>query len=397
MSLPSSAQKMIGLVRGSAIETPFIVLDDERIVANYRAVKTAFGEDMEIFFAVKANNHPLAIAAVDRCGGNFDVASGGEIRQLLALGIDGSRVTFSNPVKNGADIAFAHANGVCLFAADTDDEITKLARFAPGSRVIFRVAVDNTGSGWPLAGKFGADEAETVRLIDAANAAGLVPAGLTFHVGSQCESTKNWRTAIERCAVIRKAAAVRGIVLDIINLGGGLPSPSYARTGVPLLRDIADEVRAALAQHLPDVRRFMIEPGRFIVADAGIYVASVICRATRAGKKMLFLDGGIFQGLMEAYEGFWYPIECLTGGRVPAGMETVSLVGSTCDSVDVIAETITLPALEVGDRIVFACAGAYTNSYQEYNGFPFPHVHSAAGLLAPQMHPAAAFSAAGKK
>jgi ornithine decarboxylase len=382
MALPSSAHGMIDLIRGSDIETPLIVIDDERIAENYREVRAAFGEDMEIFFAVKANNHPLAIAAIDGCGGNFDVASAGEIRQLLAAGIDGSRVTFSNPVKRGSDIAFAFASGVRIFAADTDDEIVKLAAFAPGCRVIFRVAVDNAGSGWPLAGKFGADEAETVRLIDATKAAGLVPAGLTFHVGSQCENVKNWEHAIERCATVWRDAAAKGITLDTLNLGGGLPSPSYNRAAAPSLKEIADAVRAAIARLLPAAPRLMIEPGRFLVADAGIYVASVTGRATRAGKKMLFLDGGIFQGLMEAYEGFWYPVECLTGNRVPAGMETVTLVGSTCDSVDVVAESITLPALEVGDRIVFACAGAYTNSYQEYNGLPFPHVYSAAGVPA---------------
>ncbi len=370
----------------AGLQTPCILLDEARIASNYASLNSAFGEGVEIFFAVKANNHPLAIRAVERAGGSFDIASAGELEQLLGLGIDASRVTFSNPMKIPADIDFAHGKGVTLFAADTVDEIEKLAVRAPGARVYIRVEVDNTGSGWPLAGKFGATEAEAVPLLALAASKGLVPYGLTFHVGSQCDHLSSWRAALEKCSRIWKASAEQGMPLTLLNLGGGIPA-RYQKD-VPPVDEIGTAVLAWIKELMPDANRVFIEPGRYLVAEAGVFVTSVIGRAVRNGKKKVFLDASVFTGLMEAYETFWYPTEVLrldaSGNLVTPGdeTETVALLGPTCDSVDVITAGIALPRIEVGDRIAFYTAGAYTNSYEGYNGYAFPAVHAAAGLLA---------------
>ncbi|HTM69171.1 MAG TPA: type III PLP-dependent enzyme, partial [Candidatus Binatia bacterium] len=336
------------LAREKKLKTPFILLDEERIAANYRAVAEAFGPDIGIFFAVKANNHPLALHAIEKCGGNFDVASAAELSLLCDMGIEGSRVTFSNPVKVPDDVAYAHERGVRLFAFDSDDEIPKIAAFAPGAQLCVRLAVDNTGSGWPLSGKFGVNDDEAVRLLMKAKEAGLEPVGTTFHVGSQCENVRNWRSAVEHCAHVWKKAAAAGVKLSVLNLGGGLPAPY--RQGLPTVAEIGGEATRAIRELLPEASRVMIEPGRFLVADAGVFVASVIGRAVRNGEKKIYLDAGVFNGLMETYETFWYPVQCLTKGA-PAHKELVSLVGPSCDSIDVIVKDIELPALGVGDRV----------------------------------------------
>jgi len=372
-----SQAKQLEIASEKKLKTPFILLEEERVVENFRTVVDAFGDDVGVYFAVKANNHPLVLHAIEKCGGSFDVASAVELQGLCSLGIDGRRVTFSNPVKIPEDIAFAYDHGVRLYAFDSEDEIEKLAKNAPGSELCVRLSVDNTGSGWPLAGKFGVNDDEAVSLLLKAKEAGLKPVGTTFHVGSQCENVRNWRSAVDRCAHVWKKAAEAGLRLTTLNLGGGLPAPY--KEGLPTIAEIGKEAKAAIKELLPEAERVMIEPGRFLVADAGLFVASVIGRAIRNGEKKIYLDAGLFNGLMEAYEAFWYPVECLTCA-VPARKEIVTLVGPTCDSVDVIVKDIELPALEVGDRVVFRVAGAYTNSYECYNGFPYPAVHSAAGL-----------------
>jgi ornithine decarboxylase len=370
----------------AGLQTPCILLDENRIASNYASLKAAFGDSVEIFFAMKANNHPIAVRAVEKSGGSFDIASAGELSDLLRQGIDATRITFSNPMKVPDDIDYAHSMGVTLFAADTVDEIEKLAVRAPGSRVYIRIEVDNTGSGWPLAGKFGASEAEAVLLLALAKERGLVPYGLTFHVGSQCDHLQSWRAALEKCSRIWNAAAAQGIPLTLLNLGGGFPA--HYLVEVPSIEDIGASVMAWIHELVPDAKRVFVEPGRSLVAEAGVFVTSVIGRAVRGGKKKIFVDASVFTGLMEAYETFWYPTEVLrfdsSGNQVPVGeeLESVALLGPTCDTVDIITDDIRLPKVEVGDKIVFYVAGAYTNSYEGYNGYKFPVVHSVVGMLA---------------
>lgn len=364
--------------RATRFATPFLVVDEDRVRANAARLRSAFRDRAEIFFAVKANNHPVVLQTLRDAGCGFDVASAREMLQLVALGVPGSRMAFSNPVKVPDHIDIAYKNGVRLYACDTDEEIEKLAQRAPGSEIYIRIAVDNTGSAWPLAGKYGVEQEEALGLMDRAAAKGLVPVGLTFHVGSQCENMDNWRAALRQCAPIWAAAGARGHAMRLLDLGGGLPAP-YAEEPYPL-ETLGQEVGALVEAHFPGSPRLIIEPGRFLVADAGAFVASVIGRATRRGKKLVYLDAGLFNGLMEAYEVFWYPVECLHEGRQEAEEETVTLVGPTCDSVDEIVDAIRLPRLAVGDRVAFLCAGAYTNSYEAYNGFEFPQVLTAAAL-----------------
>jgi ornithine decarboxylase len=350
--------------------TPYLLLDLDRVRANVHRLQTAFSAlRPTLYYAVKANSDPRVLSLLRDLGCGFDVASINEIRSLQALGIPGSDITFSATVKIPSHIEEAHARGIDRFAFDSPTEVDKLAHLAPGSRVVLRLEVPHEGSCWPLAGKFGVPHTDAPALLEYAQRNGLQPYGLTFHVGSQCLRPQSWLDAIELCGRVWQEARSQGIELRLLNLGGGLPA-RYTED-VPNVGDIgALASRAALRTFGPDVE-YAFEPGRSLVADAGTLVTSVIGKATRGGKRWVFVDLSIYAGLLEVIGGWSYPMRTAKDHQP---RQRVTLAGPSCDSTDVLAEDVALPELEVGDRLELLTAGAYTTSYQSYNGLAFPDI-----------------------
>ncbi len=126
-------------------------------------------------------------------------------------------------MKKTASIARAHRLGISLFAFDSEEELRKIARAAPGSRVYCRLMVANDGADWPLSRKFGTSSEEAIRLLPLAATLGLVPYGVSFHVGSQQTEPRAYADAIAEAAVVFESLAARGLTLAFLNLGGGLP------------------------------------------------------------------------------------------------------------------------------------------------------------------------------
>jgi ornithine decarboxylase len=281
---------------------------------------------------------------------------------------------YSSPVKVPGHIAEAHRLGVDRFALDSPTEVDKLAQHAPGARVLIRLEVPQTGSKLPLDRKFGVPADDAVELLRSARAAGLKPYGLTFHVGSQCTQPSTWADAIDVCRWAWQGAARAGIELRMINLGGGLPS-RYTED-VPTVAEIGGEVtRRVFGRFGPNVE-YAIEPGRFLVADAGTIVTTVIGKAERHGRRWVYVDLSIYGGLLEVRDGWSYPFET-TKDHLPRTRTT--LAGPTCDSTDVLATDADLPELEVGDRVYIRTTGAYTTAWRRFNGFGFPAVIAASG------------------
>jgi ornithine decarboxylase len=353
--------------------TPRLELDLKRVATNARELKRAFAAlNPTLYYAVKANNDPRVLETVRDASCGFDVASIYEIRQLQELGVHGSDITFSATVKIPSHVAEAFARGVDRFAFDSPTELEKLARLAPGSRVTVRIEVPNEGSAWPLAAKFGVPHSDAAALLDYARSLGLRPYGVTFHVGSQCVRADSWLKAIDLCGRVWSGARERGIRLEMVNLGGGLPAHYIER--VPSAEHIGEIAsRAALRTFGRDVE-YAFEPGRSMVADAGTLVTSVIGKAVRHGRTWVFVDLSIYAGLLEVIGGWSYSIRT-PRDHLPKGH--VTLAGPSCDSTDVLAEDVMLPELEVGDEIELLTAGAYTTSYERYNGLAFPRIEYA--------------------
>ncbi len=353
--------------------TPYIVIDLNIVRQRYAALRRLL-PDATIYYAVKANPVVPVVAALAALGANFDIASEGELRRCREAGVTADRLSFGNTIKRDHEIADAVATGVGLFAFDSETELDKLARNAPGSRVFCRLLIENRGAEWPLSRKFGCEAHMAADLLIAARDRGLCPVGVSFHVGSQQTDPGAWPHAIGHAAWVFRACAHRGLGLELLNLGGGLPA--HYRAAVPPLEAYVDAIESGLSREFGASRpSLLIEPGRYLVGDAGTLRAQVLLIARKSPhehERWVYLDAGRFNGLPETEaERIHYPLRTPRDGS-PCG--TVILAGPTCDSSDILyrRHPYELPLeLQVGDQVEFLSAGAYTASYAavEFNGF----------------------------
>jgi ornithine decarboxylase len=353
-------------------------MDLDQVERAYHDLRAALPE-ARVHYAMKCNPDQPVLGRLHRLGASFEIASAAELNDLIAVGVHPSTVLFSNPVKVPAHVRTTWAAGVDRFAFDSDAELDKLAEHAPGASVYVRLATTGADSGVPSEGKFGVDPAEAVRLMRRAVTLGLRAYGITFHVGSQMTDPSAWDRPIERCAAVLSDLLADGIRLTMLDLGGGFP----ARYGedVPELPRYAKHIRSAVDENLPYPVDLIVEPGRALVAEAGVMVSTVIGIARRAGRQWAHLDVGAFNGVMEALETgnrLRYPIE---DSRCSTTRTMFHLTGPTCDSQDTVLFDVPMSAdLAVGDRVRIGVTGAYTTAYASgFNGFDVPSVHYVGG------------------
>ncbi|MEP7055850.1 MAG: type III PLP-dependent enzyme [Actinomycetota bacterium] len=356
-------------------ETPFLVTDLATVKSRYEEFVSAFAGRVEAHYAVKCNPSAPVLAALHQAGAGFEIASAYELRLAMKAGASAETVLYSNPVRPAAHLRFAAELGLRYYVIDGPGELQKVARAAPGSAVIARIRVDDGGSRFPLSSKFGAEPEIAYRLLRQAPRLGLVPAGLTFHVGSQSTDSTSWARAVEQCGEVMVLLAEQGIELELLDIGGGFPAT--VGSDVPTLQEIAEPTLAAIEALPVRVRRVLAEPGRALVADAGVLAATVIGRERRAGRVWVYLDVGAYNGLMEAAQtgGRWpFPLRTSRDDDRTAGRLHCTLTGPTCDSSDTILVKADLPdTIEEGDRVYIGSAGAYSLSYTaSFNGFNAP-------------------------
>ncbi|AAC06904.1 type III PLP-dependent enzyme [Aquifex aeolicus] len=350
-------------------KTPVLLMDIQGVKKKYLEVKYHFPE-FNVYYAVKANDDESVIRALVEVGAGFEVASSQELEKVLRLGGKIEKVISSNPVKPPEFIEFAYQKGVRTFAVDSITEVKKIKDIAPRSKVYVRIAVPNEGSDWPLSRKFGVSVEEAVEILEYANDLGLVPYGITFHVGSQCNNLRNWFIAVKLSAQLWEKARAKGLKLQMLNMGGGIPVRyNYEALSV---EDIAYYVKGLMRKYFPvQPYELQIEPGRGIVGDQGIMVTKVIGKAKRGSENWLYIDTGVFNGLAEALGGIRYPFFLEREGE----LKEWTIGGVSCDSMDVVAKNVYLPEPEVGDYLYILSAGAYTTVYaSNFNGFPKPEV-----------------------
>ena len=232
----------------------------------------------------------------------------------------------------------------------------------------------NTGAAWPFSDKFGCSPDMAIDLLIDAEKMGLEPHGVSFHVGSQQTNAREWGKALKCIALLFNKLRKHGINLDLLNLGGGFPI-SY-RKDVLAIEVLASSIQEYIAQYFSDrLPTIMFEPGRYIIAEAGLLRSEVVLVSTKsygAKRRWIYLDVGTYGGLAETMnEAIQYPLRTLSDDSEKG---PVIIAGPSCDGADVLYRNAgyELPlTLKAGDFVDILCTGAYTASYAsiDFNGF----------------------------
>ncbi|MEV6790952.1 type III PLP-dependent enzyme [Streptomyces sp. NPDC051320] len=365
-----------------------IVFDLAGIEGRYTSLKREL-PGISVRFAMKACPVDEVLSCLANKGAGFDAASPHEIAQAVRTGVPMNFIHYGNTIKSDRNIADAYRLGVRDFATDSVEDVKAIAVHAPGARVFCRLATTGDGALWGLSQKFGCSDTDAVLVMEAARAAGLTPAGLSVHVGSQQMTAEAWTDAVERIADVLATLNRRGIFPDHINLGGGLPALGCLDGRGRPLDPPMDKIWAVIREGVQRLREvsetpldFVMEPGRYLVADHGAiraHVSRLSHRRQLNGERQywLYLSCGKFNGLYEMDE-LQYRLE-FPSHRDSACVPAV-VAGPTCDTDDAYAHEhnlVQVPGKAAsGDPVWIFSAGAYAISYttQGFNGFaPLPY------------------------
>ena len=334
---------------------PLMVLDCDAIRRQYRALKHAL-PGVVLHFALKPLPHAAVVRTLLDEGASFDLATSGEVDLVASQGVPSERTIHTHPIKRDSDIRDALAYGCTVFVVDNINELEKFIAYKDQAEILVRLSFRNNDAFADLSKKFGCSPEAAIDIISLAQQLGIRIKGLSFHVGSQSPNPTKYVEAINASAKVVKQVAELGLpALSTLDIGGGFPVP-YSADVLPI--DVfCAPINIALTQ-LPETMQIIAEPGRFIVASSVTSVASVMGQATREGKTWYYLDDGVygsFSGLM--FDEAAYPID--SAKQDSERFESV-LAGPTCDSIDVISDSIMLPKLNNGDLIISRMMGAYT-------------------------------------
>ncbi len=358
------------------LPTPNIVVNLNTIKRNFLTLKDSFPY-AKIFYAIKANPGEPVLQMLAEMGSNFDIASRYELDMISKFVNDPSRFSYGNTIKKSLDIKYFYEKGVRIFATDSKDDLKNIAKNAPGSKVYVRILVENSDTAdWPLSRKFGCHPDMAYNLLVQAKEQGLIPYGVSFHVGSQQRDIGAWNDAIAKVKYLfNSLEEEENIKLQMIDMGGGFPATYVDPTNE--LSVYASEITRFLTEDFgDDLPEIILEPGRSLVGDSGILTSEVILASRKnntALTRWVYIDAGKFNGLIETIdECIKYPVITTKDGDKEG--EAI-IAGPTCDSMDVMYETTKykLPVtLKQGDRMYWLSTGAYTTTYASvaFNGFP---------------------------
>ena len=346
--------------------SPLLVIDRNQLIGEYQRFRRLLPR-VRLFYAIKANPHPDIIKTLASLGGCFDVASEGEMRHVLAQGVTPDRIIFANTVKRPEALQFARKHKVNLVTFDNEPELYKIAKYAPGCRVLARLKVSNLGSIVELSLKFGADEDQIVPMLLKARSLGLKAEGVSFHVGSQCTNIENYIRAFEAVADIVENAAKHDLKIKMVNIGGGFPIKHF-RSDTHNLDTFGSKMRRELDRLFPKDIEIIAEPGRALAGPSGMLITRVVGRSIRNNKNYYYLDDGVYGDFSgTVFDHCKYEFRTLTKTQKFLSI----LAGPTCDSFDTISVGEEMPELDVGGVVYVPNIGAYScASALTFNGIP---------------------------
>jgi len=356
--------------------TPLYVYSQAVLSDRYERVDRAFAAVPHLIcYSLKANGNLSLGRHLARLGAGADVVSGGELYRALKMGIPGSRIVYSSVGKTTDEIAYALRSGILMFNVESAGELEAVEKEARliGTRasVALRVNPDVDPGTHPYITtgmkkyKFGIPTEQVMPLYrQAASSANLDPVGIQMHLGSQLVSVAPIVEAAEKLIALVKQLAGEGINLRYLDLGGGM--------GIRY-RDETPEGPDALARLVIPLLQglnltLILEPGRFIVGNAGALVARVLYVKDNGTKKFVIVDAAMNDLIRPTLYDAYHAIVPVTERR---GSEKVDVVGPICESGDFFAHDRQLPPLQAGDLVAIMGAGAYGFSMaSNYNARP---------------------------
>jgi diaminopimelate decarboxylase len=351
------------------VGTPFYCYATATLERHYRVLQEAFaGLDTLICYAIKANSNQAVIATLARLGAGMDVVSEGELRRARAAGVPAAKIIFAGVGKTREEMAYALGEGILSFNVESEPELETLSEVAAGlgqaARIAVRVNPDvdakthakiATGK---AENKFGVPFEDAPRLYaKAARLPGLEVAGVHMHIGSQITDLAPFRNAFALMRELTLDLRAAGHAIRHLDLGGGLGVPYRGGNDLPPSpQEYAQVVRDTVGSLGLAIK---LEPGRMIVANAGILVARVIYAKRGRDKTFTVVDAAmndlIRPTLYEAYHDVW-PVDEARSRQEPIAQD---IVGPICETGDYLALDRKLPLLPAGDLVAFMTAGAY--------------------------------------
>ncbi len=349
------------------IGTPVYVYSTATLLARYHDFERAFaGFKATICYALKANGNQAVIATLARAGAGADIVSQGELTRALAAGVPPEKIVFAGIGKTEGEMRAALEAGIKQFNVESEPELrllsrvaTAMGRLAPISlrvnpdidaRTHAKIATGKTEN------KFGIEIAGVDRVAALARELpGIEMRGLAVHIGSQLTSVSPFRDAFARLSDLARRLIADGHRIAHLDFGGGVGIP-YDRDAPPDLAAYAAAVRDAVAGLDVEI---VLEPGRYLVAEAGILLSRVIYMKDGEAKRFAIVDAAMNDLIRPTLYEAYHPIRPVRQKPPHADPVTVDVVGPICESGDVLAVDRPLPPLEAGDLIAIAAAGAY--------------------------------------
>jgi diaminopimelate decarboxylase len=381
---PRAAAQLDGVdlhALAARLGTPLYVYSARAIRQRIAALREGFhGLDPAICFAVKANPSLGVLRLMAQHGLGADIVSGGELRRALMAGIEPGRIVFSGVGKSAREIETALECGIWKFNVESEDELRLLDRLAGERGVVARAAArvnpdvdagthDKISTG-RADNKYGVSVAQAREWFLACDALRHVRLdGLHVHIGSQIVALEPFRRALERVMALWRELRALGHAVDTIDIGGGLGVRYRAEDEAPVaVGGYAETVRHALEDFDGTL---VLEPGRYLVAEAGLLLTRVLRLKRGEGRDFLVVDAAMNDLARPSLYGAWHDIRALHGEARPAARYDV--VGPVCESSDIFAQARELPRCAAGDLLAIGGAGAYGMSMAStYNSRPLP-------------------------
>lgn len=356
-------------------EKPFYIIDLGEITNSYSNWMRLL-PDVKPYYAVKCNPNPVILEALASLGVNFDCASESEMKTIIEITKDPTRIIFANPCKMTSQIRYARANDVDCMTFDCEEELYKIKLYHPYAKLVLRLAVDDSQSRCKFNIKFGCKLKQVEELLTIAKTLKLDVVGFSFHVGSGCSSAENFYDAIGNCKTAVDIAKGMGIAISIIDIGGGFPGVDKEVRFEDIAKRVNDGIHDFFLEEMEvNGLRFIAEPGRFFAERTHTLVLNVIGKkivvddTTDEKINVYYLNDGIYGSFNCIYFDHSNPT-ILPFNERDGKLQKSRLFGPTCDSIDLIAKEIMLPDLAISEIVYIENFGAYTvASSSNFNGF----------------------------